>query len=130
MKRIFYTIVQILVAVNLVFMPAPAFAQGACANLDESFQKYGVKEFPNLPKYCAIGPLVQKIFNVALTLVASFAIIMIMIGGYYYMTARGNETQAAKGRKTALYALAGLAVVLLSVTIVNVVINAILYGRL
>jgi hypothetical protein len=46
---------------------------------------------------------------------------MIIIGGYQWMTARGNEAQVTNGRKTLINALIGLAIVILSFAVVQAV---------
>lgn len=63
----------------------------------------------------------KKIIDWALYLAAMIAVIFIIIGGYYYITARGNDDQAKQGRKTLVNALLGLAIVVLSFVIVQVV---------
>ena len=50
-------------------------------------------------------------------------VIMIIIGGYYVMTAQGNDAQATTGKKTLINALIGLAITILAYLIVQVVIN-------
>lgn len=63
----------------------------------------------------------KKIIDWALYLAAIVAVIFIIIGGYYYITARGNDDQAKQGRKTLTNALIGLTLVILSFVIVQVV---------
>ncbi len=67
--------------------------------------------------------LAVRIIKILLYLAGIVAVIFIIIGGYYIMTARGNETQALSGRKTLINALVGLAIILLAYVIVQVVIN-------
>lgn len=57
----------------------------------------------------------------ALYLAAIIAVIFIIVGGFYYITSAGNDTKAALGRKTLTNALIGLALVVLSYLIVQVV---------
>lgn len=68
-----------------------------------------------------IKSLVKTILEWALYLAAVTAIIFIVIGGYYYITAAGNDARAASGRKTLTNALIGLVLVVLSYMIVQVV---------
>jgi len=111
----------------LLFLPAPALADG-CTNLDNSLSTYGAS-LPNVPKYCTIGPIIQRVLNIAFTLIGSVSLLFLIIGGYRYMTAAGNAEQATAGKKTAIYALIGLVVVILAVAIVNVIVNLLLYGK-
>ncbi|QQS22850.1 hypothetical protein IPM19_04475 [bacterium] len=64
--------------------------------------------------------LAKTIIDYALYLAAIISVLFIIIGGYYYITARGDEAQAKKGRTTLVNALIGLAIVVLSFVIVQV----------
>jgi hypothetical protein len=72
-----------------------------------------------------IYTLAAELIKVMLQLGFIVAVIFVIIGGYMYITAAGNEEQAGKGRKTIVYALIGVAVTIMSYVVVNVVINAI-----
>ena len=127
-------LISIIVAFGMfslpLFLPLQAYAANeGCRDLEQSINTYGVSnEVPDLPKYCSVGELSQKFLNIAFALIGSTTIIFIIIGGYTYMTARGNEEAAQKGRKTLLYALAGLAVVILSTLLVNIIVGLLLNG--
>lgn len=64
---------------------------------------------------------IQSIF---LPLVGLVSILFIIIGGFQFITSRGNEEQAEAGKKTLTNAIIGLVIVLLSYTIVIVIMNA------
>lgn len=68
------------------------------------------------------------ITEIFLPLVGIIAILFIIIGGFQYVTSRGNEEQAEIAKKTLTNAIIGLIVVVLSYIIVTIVINA-LKGR-
>ena len=68
-----------------------------------------------------IDSLAKTIIEWALYLAAIVAVVFIIIGGYYYITARGNDTQVAQGRKTLVNALIGLVLIVLSFLIVQIV---------
>jgi hypothetical protein len=65
----------------------------------------------------------KKIIEWALYFAAIIAVIFLIIGGFLYITSAGNETQSTKGRKTLVNALIGLAIIVLSYLIVQVVYN-------
>lgn len=69
----------------------------------------------------SVQDLALKVINWALYLAAIIAVIFIIIGGYYYITARGNDEQSKQGRKTLVNALIGLVLVVFSYLIVQVV---------
>lgn len=112
---------------GLAVLPSPVQADG-CSYLDNSLSTYGAS-VPNVPRYCNTGQVTRKVINIAFALIGGVSLVFLIIGGFRYMTAGGSEEQVTAGKKTALYALAGLVVVILAVTIVNVVINLILFGR-
>jgi predicted small integral membrane protein len=68
-----------------------------------------------------IAELATTIINILLGLSGIVAVVMIIIGGYQWMTARGNEAQVTNGRKTLINALIGLAIVILSFAVVQAV---------
>ncbi len=63
--------------------------------------------------------LIAMIVKYMLYFAGIIAVVFVIIGGYYYITARGNEEQATKGRQTLVYALIGVAIVILSYVIVS-----------
>lgn len=67
--------------------------------------------------------LIGKIINYALYLSGAVAVLFVIIGGYRYLTAGGNEEGAKKGRTTVTNALIGLVIIILAYVIVNVVVN-------
>ncbi len=68
--------------------------------------------------------------NILLTLGGVIAVLFIVLGGYQYITSRGNEDQAKSGRKTMTYALVGLIVVLLAFTLVSILTRTLTTGEL
>jgi len=127
MAKISFFIFSLGLISSCLTLPLPVQADG-CTSLDQSLHTYGV-QIPNVPRYCSVGPVIRKVMNIAFSVIGMVSVIFFMIGGFRYMTAGGNEEQAATGKKTALYAVVGLAVVILAIAIVNVVVNLILYGK-
>lgn len=73
---------------------------------------------PTISKYSDVGGLVSRIVNFVLGFVGLIAFIMVILGGFWFLTAAGNDEQAAKGRKTVIYSIIGIIVILLSYAIV------------
>lgn len=69
----------------------------------------------------SVGALATTIISTLLGFAGIVAVIFIIIGGYYWMTARGNDAQAIKARKTLTNAIIGLIIVILSYMIIQVV---------
>jgi len=67
--------------------------------------------------------LLKYAIFVLLSIVAVIAILFIIIGGYYYITAHGEEGQTEKGKKIIVGAVTGLLVVIASYTIVATILN-------
>lgn len=71
----------------------------------------------------SIKDIARKIIEWALYLAAIIAVIFIIIGGFMYITSAGDPAKATKGRTTLVNALIGLAIIILSYLIVQVVYN-------
>jgi len=71
------------------------------------------------------GSLLDNVLNIALTLGGGIAVIFVLIGAFYYFTAYGNEEKANKGKTTITWALIGVAVIVLSKLLINVMLNLI-----
>ena len=86
---------------------------------------------PNYPLYCIVNPLpvngltdiVLLIMRGFLFIVAIWAVLFIIIGGFQMVTAAGNEEGYLKARKTVTWAIIGLVIAMLSFSIVAIVQN-------
>jgi len=67
--------------------------------------------------------LIAKVIEWALYLSGAVAVVFVIIGGYRYLTAGGNEETATKARKAVVNALIGLVIIILAYVIVNVPTN-------
>lgn len=65
--------------------------------------------------------IIIKILNFALGIAFLIAVLMLVFGGFRYITSAGNEETASKGKQTIVNALIGIAIVILSYVIVQVV---------
>ncbi|HMQ01933.1 MAG TPA: pilin [Candidatus Doudnabacteria bacterium] len=65
--------------------------------------------------------IIVRIINILLMLAGILAVIFIMVGGFMLATSAGNENRLTQGKKTLIYAVAGLIVTILSFTIVALV---------
>ena len=66
---------------------------------------------------------IPNVIHTILSLAGSIAIIFIIIGGYEYLTAHGEEAKMTSAKKTIIYACVGLLVALFAYIIVDTVIN-------
>lgn len=66
---------------------------------------------------------VGGIINIALTLVGVIFLILTVYGGYIWMIARGDETQAKKAKDIIIMAVIGMAVVLAAYVLTNFIVS-------
>ena len=67
--------------------------------------------------------LARTIVDFFLYFLGLVSTIMIIYGGFLYITARGEEEQAQKGQKILTYAIIGIIVILISFALVNTIIG-------
>lgn len=67
--------------------------------------------------------LIARIIDWALYLSGAIAVIFVIIGGYRYLTAGGNEEAATKGKNSVINAIIGLVIIMLAYVIITVVTN-------
>ncbi len=77
------------------------------------------------PKYCTVTDVMKKALNTLFALSGTAAVLFIVLGGFQYMTSAGNQEQADKGKKTLMYAVIGLIIIILATTIVNILVKLI-----
>lgn len=70
-----------------------------------------------------VNELIGNIERLALSLAGGVAIIFILIGAFWYLTAFGNEEKAQKGKTTLMWAIIGLVVIILAQVIISEVKN-------
>lgn len=67
--------------------------------------------------------LVANIINIFSWIIGAVSVIMIIYGGFRYITSGGNDTGVKDAKNTVLYAIIGLVIVALAQIIVNFVLN-------
>lgn len=63
--------------------------------------------------------------NIVFAIVASMAVLMIVIGGFRYIVAHGDPNGTAQARNTVLYAVIGLLVTMVAFSIVTFIVRRI-----
>jgi len=90
----------------------PVFAQEFTTSSNQVLEGLEMIEEPlGLPAF-DIRIIIANIIKVALSLVGTVMVVLIMYGGYLYMTAGGNEDQVAKAKSILKNAVIGLAIIL------------------
>ena len=72
----------------------------------------------------SVRSLALSIVNFFLGFLGLIAVVMIIVGGFFYVTASGNQEKIEKAKKIIEYAIIGIVVILLSFAIVNTVLGA------
>lgn len=70
------------------------------------------------------GGIITNVINVLLFFAGIAAVIMIILGGFRYITANGDAARIGAAKNTILYSVVGLVVVIASFAIVNFVLDA------
>lgn len=78
----------------------------------------------------SFGELVIAIIQILLYIVASISVLFLIIGGFRYVTAHGNEEAAEGAKKTMIHAIIGLVIVILSFAIIAIITNILIAGQL
>lgn len=113
----------------LVGFAVPAFAQDAQQQINNGLCTGSNLQFTDNPTdQCAaagtdattkINNIVHTIVNLLSAVVGIVAVIMIIVGGFRYITSGGNDTSVTSAKNTILYAIIGLVVVALAQLIVR-----------
>lgn len=75
-----------------------------------------------------LGTLITFIVQLALVVAASVAVIFLIVGGFKYITARGNEEKSEAAKKSMEHAVWGLVVITLSFAVVRIISEILLRG--
>ena len=75
------------------------------------------------PHSSDLGPILQNVINWILGIAGLLAVLMLVIGGVRYVISAGNPTQTEGAKKTIIYALVGIVVIILAYVLVNTVIG-------
>lgn len=108
-----------------IFAPRVAFAD-ECDDLRNYFTNANSslsQDITELPEYCNVESVYKKVMNIALYAIGIFSVIMIIVGGYTYMTAGANEERRKRGRVILTWAVIGLILVLGAAMLVNTIVT-------
>ncbi len=74
----------------------------------------------NTNKYTLNG-IIIRVITWVLAIVLAIDVLMMIIGGFLYITSAGNEDRAKKGRTTVINAIIGLVIIILAYVIANII---------
>jgi len=76
----------------------------------------------------SLSGFLLELVRILLSFAGVIAVVMLVIGGYWYMASGGNEELAEKGKKTIFNFVLGLALIILAYTIVTIVASTLTGG--
>lgn len=79
----------------------------------------GTATASGLPNISANGGAVQTILNIVFGLIGAISLLMIVIGGFKYVTSSGDSARVNSAKNTILYSVIGLVISVLAFAIVN-----------
>jgi len=81
-----------------------------------------------LPNQARISEILITIINILLAIAGLVAVIFLIVGGFRYITAGGNEEASEAAKKTITNAIIGIVIIILAFVIVRVISNALISG--
>ena len=129
MKKVFFTFIILSAIFNFAPQARALSLITGCEKLKSDFESFGGSDIiPLFPEHCTVQGTMITVIRFLSALIGVIAVLMIMVGGFKYMTAAGNPEKATSGSKTVIYASLGLVVVILAYALVSVVTNFITGG--
>jgi hypothetical protein len=122
MKLLIMTLVIMIVAPLFMQSGATLAACGTAGNTPQGQVLTGAGETGNCDA-TSISKLIKDIVNILSILVGIAAVIMVIYGGFRYITSAGDGSRVAAAKSTLTYALVGLAIAALAQLIVHFVLN-------
>ncbi len=123
-----------VVASGLLFFSLPAGAQvtqqdinnGLCSGANLQITSGGGCD--NGAATLTLNNIIRRIINILSAVVGIVAVIMIIVGGFRYITSGGSDTSVTSAKNTILYAIIGLVIVALAQILVRFTLSKITYG--
>lgn len=123
-------ILAVIVALSAVFaLTGPALAQTIQEEINNGLECGSNLQLPKTSpdKSCGgvsnasntIEGLIRHIVNILSAVIGVVAVIMIMVGGFRYVTSGGSDSSVTSAKNTILYAIIGLVIVALSQILVH-----------
>lgn len=115
MQRLSFSVGTVLIGASLC-APLPAFAQSGLGSNQIA---------PNNVPHTGFIALLQSVIDWILGLVGTVAVLMLIWGGFSYLTSAGNSETTKKAKQTITYAIIGMIIIGISYALVNFVTNTI-----
>lgn len=113
------------IVLSLVLVLSPFLAGAQLGPVDTGGTGLG----SGLTSQTSLSGFIFRVIQIALALAGLIAVLFLIIGGFRFITAGGNDENSGQARKIILNAVIGIIVIILSFVIVNVVQNTLLNGN-
>lgn len=116
------------ISVLSLFSAGSVFAGGRCPDgsaretYENNIAECGIPENPDGTSDNLWGT-VNNILNVVIGVVGFVAVVVMIIGGVYFIVSQGDAAKITRARNTILYGVVGLVIAMLSFAIVNFVLT-------
>ncbi len=130
MKKLKYLLCMAFAIIGLSATPISVSYAAEKVNIDTAKQvtEKGACEQQNRTPGCgdggALGNIFATIANIILFLVGAVAVIMLIIGGFRYVTSNGDANAISGAKNTILYAIIGIVVAFMSYAAVNFIVTS------
>lgn len=112
-----------ITALMFGFILAPASAGTSSDRIKDGVNVAAGKDDASKPR--DLGSIVKSIINILSVVIGAIAVIMLMFGGFRYVTSAGNDTAVQSAKNTILYAIIGLVIVALAQVMVQFVLGSV-----
>lgn len=116
-KTLVAAVLSLAVAVAAVVMPITL--PSASAQFKSGLDAARTDEMSTKP----IGTTIGEVVNIFLYFVGAVAVIVVIWGGFQYITSSGDSQKATTAKNTIMYAVIGLVVAIFAYAIVNFVLT-------
>ncbi len=126
MKKIYQGMLIVFASLALTFSIAPgALAATGCGAVDGSKKQVlqGVGQAGSNCNDKGVENTIRAVVNILSYIIGAVAVIMIMVGGFKYITSGGSAEGVGNAKNTIIYALVGLAIAVLAQVLVQFVLG-------
>ena len=117
MRRILKNIICGL-ALSTVLVAAPVAVESASAQVQDGLNMTKTADTQNT----SVDTLIRNVINILLWAIGIVSVIMIIIGGFRYVTSNGDSSQVTAAKNTIMYSVIGLIIAIFAYAIVNFVV--------
>jgi len=127
MKKLFFLLMPVIMFSLLL---SPVLVGAADKTLEQSItgqlKDVGSEAYSITGEPTPLPKLIGKYINIFLSILGVLFVILIVYGGYSWMTAYGNEQKLTKAKDTIINAVIGLIIVLAAYTISSFVVTGLM----